>query len=97
MVDYSHEDYERTGVIVWTMKMPKTCIECPMQFGGLCFVAPAEVDDTQVAPSPFECTSRPDWCPLEPAEEVYMKHYEQGRRDEHAIQNGTLMQIFNPD
>ena len=97
MVDYSHEEYERTGVIVWTMKMPKTCIECPMQFGGLCFVAPAEVDDTKVAPTVDECVGRAEWCPLEPIQDIYMEHYRQGRKDERAIMEGRLMRTFSPD
>lgn len=97
MTTYSHEEYEKRGVVVWTMRMPKTCIECPLQFGGLCFAAPAEVGDTRVAPTVDECNNRTEWCPLEYAEDVYMRHYEQGRKDERAIQNGTLMQAFNPD
>lgn len=31
------------------------------------------------------------------AEEEFMKHYRQGRKDERAIQKGELMQSFNPD
>ena len=59
-----------SDIIVHGMRMPRTCIECPMQFGGLCFVAPAEVDDTQVAASPWECKGRTEWCPLEDAVKV---------------------------
>jgi hypothetical protein len=29
--------------------------------------------------------------------EEFMKHYRQGRKDERAIQEGRLMQSFNPD
>lgn len=28
------------SVIVRDMKMPENCIECPMQFGGMCYVQP---------------------------------------------------------
>lgn len=54
------------SVIVKGMKMPKNCIECVAQFGGICFVAPAEVDDTQVAPTVDEAyeKGKPEWCPL---------------------------------
>lgn len=73
-------DLIRRGVVVWTMAMPKTCIECPLQFGGLCFAAPAEVDDAQVAPTVDECKGRTEWCPLEYAEDVYMRHCAKGER-----------------
>lgn len=97
MMNFTNKEHERRGIIVWTMTMPKTCIECPMQFGGMCFVAPAEVDDTQVAPTVNECNGRAEWCPLEYAVDVYMKHYRQGRKDERAIMDGKLMQTFSPD
>ena len=87
----------RRDVIVHGMKMPRTCIECLMQFGGLCFAAPAEVDNTQVAPTVDECNGRAEWCPLELAEDVIMKHYAQGRKDEAAIREGRLLQSFSPD
>ena len=87
----------RRDVIVHGMKMPRTCIECPMQFGGLCFAAPAEVDDTRVAITVDACNERTEWCPLELAEDVIMKHYTQGRKDEAAIRDGRLMQSFSPD
>ena len=38
-----------------------------------------------------------DKCPLSDAGEEFMKHYRQGREDEKAEANGTLMQAFNPD
>lgn len=87
----------RRDIIIHGMRMPRTCVECPMQFGGLCFAAPAEVDDTQVAPTVDECEGRAEWCPLELAEDVEMKHYEQGRKDEAAIREGRFMQSFSPD
>ena len=88
---------ERRGAVVWTMKMPKTCIECPLQFGGLCMVVPPDLDDGQVAPTVDECKGRTEWCPLEYAEDVYMRHYRQGRKDERAIMEGRLIQSFSPD
>ena len=97
MAEYGDSNFVKRGIVVWTMKMPDKCTECPMQFGGLCFVAPDEVDNTRVARTTEECTGRAEWCPLEYAEDVYMKHYLQGRKDERAIQNGTLMQTFSPD
>ena len=30
-------------------------------------------------------------------EEIYMKHYMQGRHDEAGIRDGTIMQTFSPD
>lgn len=94
---YGDSNFEKRGVVVWTMKMPTTCIDCPLQFGGLCMVAPADVDDTQVAPTVDACVGRTDWCPLEYAGDVYMRHYVQGRKDERSVQDGTLMQTFSPD
>lgn len=98
-VTYGDDNFyaARTDIIVHGMRMPKTCIECPMQFGGLCFAAPADVDDTQVAPTVDKCKGRAEWCPLELAEDVEMKHYAQGRRDERAVMEGRLCQSFNPD
>lgn len=87
----------RRDIIVHGMRMPQTSIVCPMQFGGLCFVAPADVDDAQVAPTVDECKGRAEWCPLELAEDVEMKHYAQGRKDEAAIREGRFIQSFSPD
>lgn len=54
------------SVLVRGMKMPETCIECPLQYGGWCFVAPADVDDTRVAPTVDKAyeQGKPKWCPL---------------------------------
>lgn len=54
------------SVIVRDMEMPENCLKCPMQFGGMCYVQPAWVDDARVAPTPGEAViqGRPDWCPL---------------------------------
>ena len=48
------------------MKMPENCIKCPMQFGGMCYVMPAEVDESRVASTVEEALKqgKPDWCPL---------------------------------
>lgn len=55
------------SVLVKGMKMPETCIECPMQFGGFCGVTPADVDEDRVFPTVDECweKKKPIWCPLE--------------------------------
>ena len=54
------------SVIVRDMKMPENCIKCPMQFGGMCYVQPAWVDDARVAPTVDEAIKqgKPKWCPL---------------------------------
>lgn len=54
------------GVLIKDFKMPETCLDCPMQFGGMCYVQPADVDDTRVAPTVDEAweQKKPKWCPL---------------------------------
>lgn len=54
------------SVIVKNMRMPETCIQCPMQFGGWCYVSPPEIDE-RVAPTVDEAweQKKPKWCPLE--------------------------------
>lgn len=58
------------SVLIKGMKMPKTCQECPMMYGGWCFVAPPEID-TRVAPTVDEAIrqGKPDWCPLHEVKE----------------------------
>lgn len=53
------------SVIIHGMEMPRTCIQCPCHFGGYCDVAPADVDDPQVAKGPFDVEGRAEWCPME--------------------------------
>ena len=52
------------GIYINGMEMPKSCIECPMQFGGMCYVQPAEIDEPRVADTPSDVKGRADWCPL---------------------------------
>jgi len=54
------------SVLIKGMKMPENCIKCPMQFGGMCYVMPAEVDESRVAPTVEAAwkQGKPDWCPL---------------------------------
>ena len=54
------------SVLIKCMRMPENCIKCPMQFGGMCYVMPAEVDEGRVAPTVEEAwkQGKPDWCPL---------------------------------
>lgn len=54
------------SILIKGMRMPENCIECPMQFGGMCYVMPAEVDESRVAPTVEEALEqgKPDWCPL---------------------------------
>ena len=54
------------SVLIKGMRMPKNCIKCPMQFGGMCYVMPADVDESRVAPTVEEAwkQGKPDWCPL---------------------------------
>lgn len=46
-------------------RMPQTCIECVMQFGGWCGVSPPEIDE-RVAETVDEAVrqKKPKWCPL---------------------------------
>lgn len=54
------------SVLIKGMRMPENCIKCPMQFGGMCYVMPADVDESRVAPTVEEALKqgKPDWCPL---------------------------------
>jgi hypothetical protein len=54
------------SILIKGMRMPENCIKCPMQFGGMCYVMPAEVDESRVAPTVEEALKQgtPDWCPL---------------------------------
>ena len=53
------------SVFVKGMKMPRNCIECPLQFGGICCVQPPEIDDPFVAETVDEAAKgRTNWCPL---------------------------------
>lgn len=54
------------GIYIKGMRMPENCIKCPMQFGGMCYVMPAEVDESRVAPTVEAAwkQGKPDWCPL---------------------------------
>ena len=53
------------SVYVRYMKMPESCLKCPMQFGGWCYVSPPEIDE-RVAPTVDEAAEqgKPEWCPL---------------------------------
>ena len=54
------------GVYIKGMRIPENCIKCPMQFGGMCYVMPAEVDESRVAPTVEapQKQGKPTWCPL---------------------------------
>lgn len=54
------------NILIKGMRMPENCIECPMQFGGMCYVMPADVDESRVASTVEEALKqgKPDWCPL---------------------------------
>ena len=53
------------GVYIKGMKVPESCLKCPMQFGGWCYVSPSEIDE-RVAPTVDEAAEqgKPEWCPL---------------------------------
>ena len=53
------------SVLIKNTTMPKNCIECPMQFGGWCYVCPSDIDE-RVAETVEEAVKqgKPDWCPL---------------------------------
>lgn len=52
------------SILIKGMEMPMNCIVCPMQFGGMCYVQPPEIDEPRVAPTVDQCVSRASWCPL---------------------------------
>ena len=54
------------SILIKGMKMPENCIKCPMQFGGMCYVMPAEVEESRVAPTVEDAwkQGKPDFCPL---------------------------------
>lgn len=60
------------SVLIKGFKMPETCIECPMQFGGFCYVQPPDIDEARVFPTVDECweKKKPRWCPLEEAKDA---------------------------
>lgn len=74
------------SILVKGMKMPRTCIECPMQFGGFCGVQPADVDESRVFPTVDECweKGKPEWCPLSEFDEneIYKQGFDDGRKHE---------------
>lgn len=53
------------SVLIKNTTMPKNCIECPMQFGGWCYVCPPDIGE-RVAETVEEAVKqgKPDWCPL---------------------------------
>ena len=54
------------SILIKGMRIPENCIKCPMQFGGMCYVMPAEVDESRVAPTveAAQKQGKPTWCPL---------------------------------
>ena len=97
------------SVLIKGMQMPKNCAECPFLFDrDACYamnkpdsmflplVCNGSTDEYPLGEFPY-WEKRVDWCPLSDAGEEFMKHYRQGREDEKAEANGTLMQAFNPD
>ena len=86
-------------IIVKNLSLPESCSQCR-------FLA---YDDFATG-NEYECCALREFmnedelpegrrsdCPLSDAGEEFMKHYRQGREDEKAEANGTLMQAFNPD
>ena len=61
------------GIYIKGMRIPENCIKCPMQFGGMCYVMLADVDESRVAPTVEEAwkQGKPDWCPLVEIPEPY--------------------------
>ena len=52
------------SVLIKGYKMPKNCLECPLQYGGWCNVSPPDIDE-RVAPTTDEAAQgRAEWCPL---------------------------------
>jgi len=65
------------SVLIRGMEMPKNCIECPMQFGGMCYVQPEEINEPRVANTPLEVKGRASWCPLEEVKEAEFKMHKE--------------------
>ena len=69
------------SILIKGMRMPENCIKCPMQFGGMCYVMPAEVDESRVAPTVEDAwkQGKPDWCPLVEIPEPQEGHWIEGK------------------
>ena len=48
-----------SGIYIKGATLPENCHVCFAEFGGLCFVAPADLDDGNCPD-----IGRPKWCPL---------------------------------
>ena len=66
-------------IAVKEFKMPESCMLCPMQFAGMCIVAPSGITD-RVAESYEEALimAKPKWCPLVEVEEKHAHWIERG-------------------
>ena len=53
-------------IAIPNMEKPRSCFECPMQFGGMCYVAPSEIESTiaETVQELREMGGKPNWCPL---------------------------------
>ena len=82
------------SVFVKDFDLPQTCYGCEFMYvQNKHFMCGATKWISDSLPS----GRRADWCPLEDADEVCMKHYKQGRLDEAAEREGRLIQAFSPD
>ena len=72
------------SVLVKGIKMPESCITCPMQFGGFCYVQPPEVDEARVFSTVDECweKKKPTWCPLEEVKDEQTSGKEKMEKEE---------------
>lgn len=91
------------GVYIKGMRIPENCIKCPMQFGGMCFVMPAEVDESRVAPTVEEAwkQGKPDWCPLVEVPEPHGRLIDADRTEkllqqakDKVVENGEILRSF---
>ena len=87
---------DEVGMIMIDIDMPDNCDECRFSTEyAFCKAMPdnfcGNTDDRK----------RPEWCPLKEQEELlkheYWRGYNNGRADERGLQEGTIMQTFDPD
>ena len=83
------------SVFIKGFDLPECCDRCPLysRVRTCCVLYSQGYSDRYN----YDISKRPEWCEMEDAEKVYMKHYRQGRLDELSIIEGRLMQSFNPD
>lgn len=83
------------------MPMPTNCLDCPACNEYLTCAIPVNGRKWGENDVREYGQGRPEWCPMKEQEELlkheYWRGYNNGRIDERGLQEGTIMQTFNPD